>query len=232
MNMRNFPVYGQPLRLRYFELLRMPSNVAINSFLRPLFLKLNGAAVAERLACSSPIRAILAQSSAGTLRIFGCGNRYGRCRWSTGFLGGLPIPLPLLSGAAPYSPHFTSNGSSNPAGPGNFSDSFGDKLDFTILRALEHQLVVRWPLLQFHTRPGRMGFGSYTFLAVSLKAKPLQQKRHRLATASSVDDTLAGPDVSAIIISEGAGTRNELVVHVDDESCSSTDINFSALQVA
>ncbi|KAJ8895939.1 hypothetical protein PR048_001280 [Dryococelus australis] len=38
------------------------------------------ATVAERLVCSpKPIRV---QSSAGSLRIFACGNRAGRCRWS------------------------------------------------------------------------------------------------------------------------------------------------------
>ncbi|KAJ8878000.1 hypothetical protein PR048_022463 [Dryococelus australis] len=31
------------------------------------------------------------------------GNRPGRCRWSAGFLGDLPFPPPLHSGAAPYS---------------------------------------------------------------------------------------------------------------------------------
>ncbi|KAJ8890829.1 hypothetical protein PR048_010338 [Dryococelus australis] len=34
-------------------------------------------------------------------------DRAGRCRWSAGFLGDLPFPLLLHSGAAPYSPHFT-----------------------------------------------------------------------------------------------------------------------------
>ncbi|KAJ8894562.1 hypothetical protein PR048_007219 [Dryococelus australis] len=34
-------------------------------------------------------------------------NRFGQCRWSAGFLGDLPFPPPLHSGAAPYSPHFT-----------------------------------------------------------------------------------------------------------------------------
>ncbi|KAJ8895130.1 hypothetical protein PR048_000455 [Dryococelus australis] len=38
-------------------------------------------------------------------RIFARGNRAGRCRWSAGFLGDLPFPLPLHS--APYSPLFT-----------------------------------------------------------------------------------------------------------------------------
>ncbi|KAJ8870996.1 hypothetical protein PR048_027299 [Dryococelus australis] len=40
-------------------------------------------------------------------RIFACGNRDGRCRWSAGFLGDLPFPRPFHSGAASYSPHFT-----------------------------------------------------------------------------------------------------------------------------
>ncbi|KAJ8872081.1 hypothetical protein PR048_025682 [Dryococelus australis] len=36
-------------------------------------------------------------------RISASGNRAGRCRWSVGFLGDLPFPPPLHSGAAPYS---------------------------------------------------------------------------------------------------------------------------------
>ncbi|KAJ8891824.1 hypothetical protein PR048_004378 [Dryococelus australis] len=39
------------------------------------------------------------------------GDRAGRCRGSAGFLLGSPFPLPLNSGAAPYSPHFTLIGS-------------------------------------------------------------------------------------------------------------------------
>ncbi|KAJ8897850.1 hypothetical protein PR048_003203 [Dryococelus australis] len=33
----------------------------------------------------------------------GCGNRARRCRWSASFLGDLPFPPPMYSGAAPYS---------------------------------------------------------------------------------------------------------------------------------
>ncbi|KAJ8881598.1 hypothetical protein PR048_018084 [Dryococelus australis] len=40
-------------------------------------------------------------------RRFASGNRAGRCRWSAGFLGDLPFPPSLHSGAAPFSPHFT-----------------------------------------------------------------------------------------------------------------------------
>ncbi|KAJ8872159.1 hypothetical protein PR048_025761 [Dryococelus australis] len=54
------------------------------------------ATVAERLACSPPTTAIRVQSSAGSLRIFSCGNCAGRCRWSAGFLGGSPVS-PALS---------------------------------------------------------------------------------------------------------------------------------------
>ncbi|KAJ8877311.1 hypothetical protein PR048_021765 [Dryococelus australis] len=43
--------------------------------------------------------------------IFACENRVRRYRWSAGFLGDLPLPLPLHSGAAPYSHHFTFIGS-------------------------------------------------------------------------------------------------------------------------
>ncbi|KAJ8894555.1 hypothetical protein PR048_007212, partial [Dryococelus australis] len=40
-------------------------------------------------------------------RISTCGNLAGRCRWSAGFLGDLPFPPPLNSGAAPYSSRIT-----------------------------------------------------------------------------------------------------------------------------
>ncbi|KAJ8882475.1 hypothetical protein PR048_014286 [Dryococelus australis] len=58
------------------------------------------ATVAERLACSPPTKAIRAQTPAGSLRIFACGDRAGRCRWSADFLGDLPFPPPFHSGAA------------------------------------------------------------------------------------------------------------------------------------
>ncbi|KAJ8896987.1 hypothetical protein PR048_002333 [Dryococelus australis] len=46
---------------------------------------------------------------AGSLRIFARGNRAGRCRWSAGLLRDLsPPPRAMHSGAAPYSPRFTS----------------------------------------------------------------------------------------------------------------------------
>ncbi|KAJ8871688.1 hypothetical protein PR048_028015 [Dryococelus australis] len=47
----------------------------------------------------------------GSPRIFACGNRIARCRWSAGFLGDLPFPLPLNSGAAPYSSRISLIGS-------------------------------------------------------------------------------------------------------------------------
>ncbi|KAJ8869500.1 hypothetical protein PR048_028491 [Dryococelus australis] len=42
----------------------------------------------------------------GRSRIFACGNRAERCRWSAGFLGDLPFPPPLHSRVALYSSHF------------------------------------------------------------------------------------------------------------------------------
>ncbi|KAJ8892108.1 hypothetical protein PR048_004688 [Dryococelus australis] len=54
-------------------------------------------------ACSPPTKVIWVQSPAGSLGIFACGNRTGRCRWSASFLGDLPFPPSLHSGAAPYS---------------------------------------------------------------------------------------------------------------------------------
>ncbi|KAJ8875053.1 hypothetical protein PR048_022943 [Dryococelus australis] len=43
-------------------------------------------------AVSPPTKAIWVQSPAGSLLIFACGNRAGRCRWSAGFLGDLSSP--------------------------------------------------------------------------------------------------------------------------------------------
>ncbi|KAJ8870161.1 hypothetical protein PR048_029174 [Dryococelus australis] len=51
---------------------------------------------AERLAYSPPTKAIRAQSPAGSLRIFACGNRAGRRCWSAGFLGDIPLPRPFI----------------------------------------------------------------------------------------------------------------------------------------
>ncbi|KAJ8873981.1 hypothetical protein PR048_024821 [Dryococelus australis] len=45
----------------------------------------------------------------GHSRIFASENRAGRCRWQAGFIGDLPFPL--LSGVAPFSPHFILIGS-------------------------------------------------------------------------------------------------------------------------
>ncbi|KAJ8894430.1 hypothetical protein PR048_007084 [Dryococelus australis] len=72
----------------------------------PHLFRISGATMVERLACSPPTKAIGVQSPVGSLRIFACGNRAGRCRLSAGFLGNLPSPPPppFHSGAAPYSP--------------------------------------------------------------------------------------------------------------------------------
>ncbi|KAJ8897461.1 hypothetical protein PR048_002807 [Dryococelus australis] len=57
-------------------------------------LRALGEAATERLARSPPTKAKRVQSPAGSLRIFACRNRTGRCRWSAGFLGDLPFPRP------------------------------------------------------------------------------------------------------------------------------------------
>ncbi|KAJ8897535.1 hypothetical protein PR048_002882 [Dryococelus australis] len=62
-----------------------------------------GAAVAERLDCSPPIKANRVQSPTGLLPDFASGDHAGRCRWSVGFLGDLPFTLPQHSSAAPRS---------------------------------------------------------------------------------------------------------------------------------
>ncbi|KAJ8892059.1 hypothetical protein PR048_004633 [Dryococelus australis] len=62
-------------------------------FMRNTFIV--GATVAEHLAFSPPTKAIRAQSPAGSLRILARVNRDGRCRWSAGPPGDLPLPAPL-----------------------------------------------------------------------------------------------------------------------------------------
>ncbi|KAJ8876056.1 hypothetical protein PR048_023964 [Dryococelus australis] len=74
-------------------------------------LLFTGATVAERLAGSSPTKAIRVQSPAGRLRIIACENSAGRCCWSAGFLGDHPFPPPIHSGAALIPPSITLFGS-------------------------------------------------------------------------------------------------------------------------
>ncbi|KAJ8873772.1 hypothetical protein PR048_024606 [Dryococelus australis] len=50
-----------------------------------------GATVAERLACPPPTKPNRVQCPVGSLRMFACGNRAGRCRWSAGFFRGSPV---------------------------------------------------------------------------------------------------------------------------------------------
>ncbi|KAJ8890304.1 hypothetical protein PR048_009812 [Dryococelus australis] len=57
----------------------------------------------------SSTKATWVQSPTGPLQIFTCRNRAGRCRWSAGFLGDLPLPLPLHSGATTFSSHSSSS---------------------------------------------------------------------------------------------------------------------------
>ncbi|KAJ8876830.1 hypothetical protein PR048_021277 [Dryococelus australis] len=57
----------------------------------------------ERLACSPSTKAIRVQSPAGSLRVFACGNRAGRYRWSAGYLGDLQFSPSFHSVVAPYS---------------------------------------------------------------------------------------------------------------------------------
>ncbi|KAJ8893902.1 hypothetical protein PR048_006503 [Dryococelus australis] len=59
-----------------------------------------GATVAERLASH---QADPGSIPGGSLRIFACGNRAGRCCWLAGYVGELPFPSPFNSVATPYS---------------------------------------------------------------------------------------------------------------------------------
>ncbi|KAJ8890904.1 hypothetical protein PR048_010413 [Dryococelus australis] len=67
--------------------------------------------------CQSPITTRLPSKRTGfdfrqgRFRILACVNRAGRSRWLVGFLGDLPLPPPLHSCAAPYTPSFAFIGS-------------------------------------------------------------------------------------------------------------------------
>ncbi|KAJ8890508.1 hypothetical protein PR048_010017 [Dryococelus australis] len=65
------------------------------------------AVVVQRSDYSPPPRQTGFDSRRGRSRIFASGNRARLSSWLVGFLGDLPFPPPLHSGAAPYSPHFT-----------------------------------------------------------------------------------------------------------------------------
>ncbi|KAJ8874888.1 hypothetical protein PR048_022778 [Dryococelus australis] len=89
-----------------------------------------GAAVAERSALSPSTKAIRVQSPAESPRIFACGNRGGRCRFTLGFLGDLPFPPLLYSGAAPFSSQSPSS---------DLKTSIGSEL-----KCFETQLVLKY----------------------------------------------------------------------------------------
>ncbi|KAJ8871413.1 hypothetical protein PR048_027730 [Dryococelus australis] len=64
-----------------------------------------------RLDCSLPTKANRVQSPARSLKTFAGDNSAGLCCWFAGFLGDLPFPPILHSGAAPFSHNFTLIGS-------------------------------------------------------------------------------------------------------------------------
>ncbi|KAJ8897065.1 hypothetical protein PR048_002411 [Dryococelus australis] len=81
-----------------------------------------GAAADEWIDCSPPTMANQVQSPAWSLPDF---RKWESCRaigqvgiWSAGFLGDLPFPQPLYSGAAPFSPRFTLVGCQDLVGHG------------------------------------------------------------------------------------------------------------------
>ncbi|KAJ8890451.1 hypothetical protein PR048_009960 [Dryococelus australis] len=73
---------------------------------------LDGATVAERLACSPPTMATRVQSLAGSLRIFAGGTHAERCHFSAGFSPGPPASPPFHPGAASIT--ITAVGSQDP----------------------------------------------------------------------------------------------------------------------
>ncbi|KAJ8866171.1 hypothetical protein PR048_033695 [Dryococelus australis] len=103
---RNVSMFGTAEQLAA-GIVPMPAHICMNG-LYYSYNKVEGAAVAEWLNCWPFKKANRVQSSAEySPGIFARGNRAGQCRWSAGFLGVLPFPAPLHSGAALYSPQFT-----------------------------------------------------------------------------------------------------------------------------
>ncbi|KAJ8894986.1 hypothetical protein PR048_000294 [Dryococelus australis] len=73
-----------------------------------------GITVIERLVCSPSTKAIRLHSPAGSLMIFACGNRAGRCCWSTGFLEDIPFPPALPFRCCSILTSITLTGSQDP----------------------------------------------------------------------------------------------------------------------
>ncbi|KAJ8865739.1 hypothetical protein PR048_033260 [Dryococelus australis] len=90
------------------------------------------------------------QSPAGSPRIFACGNRAGRRRWSSGFLGVLQFPPPCHYGAAPYSLRFILIGSQDlpiKRHPNLFTHSLcnATKLQEFILKHNTRDYLIKFP---------------------------------------------------------------------------------------
>ncbi|KAJ8890611.1 hypothetical protein PR048_010120 [Dryococelus australis] len=96
------------LQLDYVATYALDFKVLVLLFLLEISLCIpnRGATVVWRLACSPPTSPRF-YSRRGRSRSFASWNRAGRCRWSAGFIGNLPVSLPLHSGADSYSPRFT-----------------------------------------------------------------------------------------------------------------------------
>ncbi|KAJ8867218.1 hypothetical protein PR048_031016 [Dryococelus australis] len=92
---------------------------------------------------------------------------------------------------------------------GMSSYSFGDKLDSTILCALEHQLADHWLLLQFYTKPG---------------CQALIGERHP-------DILMASDDDSVLLANVCAAEVRELIKHVLDDSEPTADLQGNKLRI-
>ncbi|KAJ8872563.1 hypothetical protein PR048_026169 [Dryococelus australis] len=83
------------------------------------------------------------------LKIFACGNRAGRYRWSVGFLGDLPFPQPFHSSGAPYSPQSPSSALKTidvKSRRNLFTLLKIFSLNFTVLYALDPASFLHWLL--------------------------------------------------------------------------------------
>ncbi|KAJ8897325.1 hypothetical protein PR048_002671 [Dryococelus australis] len=108
---------------------KFPCLLVLSRMCSQLHVRSGRGGVGVRILPPPPTRGTGLDSRLGHSRIFSCGNRAGRCRWSVGFLKDLPFPSAPSFRAASYSARFTFLSSEDLQGHENFANSFGDELD-------------------------------------------------------------------------------------------------------
>ncbi|KAJ8875014.1 hypothetical protein PR048_022904 [Dryococelus australis] len=151
-------------------------------------------------------------------QIFVSGNRAGRCRWLTGFLGGLLFPLPLHSGAAPFSPHFTHFGSQDLVFDTAIDvETFGTNsshLEDENIRALsapdshENVYFIALPTSGLRQKiicePDRQLTPTDRVASLERGKREIPEKTHRPAASSGTISTCENPEVSRPGIEPGS----------------------------